>query len=32
LWHGGEAKRSRDEVLSMPEVDRDALIAFLRSL
>ena len=32
LWHAGEARRSRDEVLSMSEVDRDALIAFLRSL
>ena len=32
LWHAGEAKRSRDEVLSLSEADRDALIAFLRSL
>ena len=32
LWPGGEARRSRDEVLSMSDVDRDALVAFLRSL
>ena len=32
LWHGGEAERSRDAFRAMPEVDRDALIAFLNSL
>lgn len=32
LWHGGEAQASRDAVLSLPEQDRAALIAFLESL
>ena len=32
LWHGGEAQASRDAVLSLPNPDRDALIAFLESL
>jgi CxxC motif-containing protein (DUF1111 family) len=32
LWHGGEAQASRDAVLSLPEPDRAALIAFLESL
>jgi CxxC motif-containing protein (DUF1111 family) len=32
LWHGGEARAARDEVLAMPKVDRDALVAFLSSL
>ncbi|HVJ88865.1 MAG TPA: di-heme oxidoredictase family protein, partial [Labilithrix sp.] len=32
LWHGGEAARSRDQFVAMPEADRDALIAFLESL
>lgn len=32
LWHGGEAEHSRDAFLNMPEEERDALIAFLRSL
>ncbi|WP_171363856.1 di-heme oxidoreductase family protein [Ruegeria atlantica] len=32
LWHGGEAQTARDEVVSMPKTDRDALIRFLESL
>jgi CxxC motif-containing protein (DUF1111 family) len=32
LWHGGEAATARDRVAAMPAADRDALIAFLRSL
>ncbi|MCL4675355.1 MAG: thiol oxidoreductase, partial [Pararhodobacter sp.] len=32
LWHGGEAQRQRDAVVSMPPEDRAALIAFLESL
>ncbi|MDA7966305.1 di-heme oxidoredictase family protein [Ruegeria sp.] len=32
LWHGGEAQAARDQVVSMPKADRDALIRFLESL
>ncbi len=32
LWHGGEAKGARDKVVDMPAADRDALVAFLKSL
>ncbi len=32
LWHGGEAKAVRDAVIALPAADRDALIAFLKSL
>ncbi len=32
LWHGGEARRSRERFLSMSKLDRAALIAFLESL
>ena len=32
LWHGGEAQASRDAFREMPKAERDALIAFLRSL
>ncbi len=32
LWHGGEAQSARDQVVSMPKADRDALIRFLESL
>ena len=32
LWHGGEAEAARDAVIAMPREDRDALVAFLRSL
>ena len=32
LWHDGEAKIAREEVRAMRKSDREALIAFLRSL
>ena len=32
LWHGGEARAARKQVLAMAKADRDALIAFLESL
>ena len=32
LWHGGEAEASRQAVEQMSKVERDALIAFLKSL
>ena len=32
LWHGGEAQAARDRVVTLPTVDRDAIIAFLGSL
>ncbi len=32
LWHGGEAKTARDKVVMMSSADRDALVAFLKSL
>ncbi|MBU3682573.1 MAG: c-type cytochrome [Phycisphaerales bacterium] len=32
LWHGGEAQRSRDAFVAMPEEERRALLAFLASL
>lgn len=32
LWHGGEAASSRDAFKAMSKDDRDALIAFLKSL
>jgi CxxC motif-containing protein (DUF1111 family) len=32
LWHGGEAKRSREEFKQLPLSDRKALIKFLESL
>lgn len=32
LWHGGEAAPARDAVLDLPASDREALLAFLRSL
>ena len=32
LWHGGEAEASKEAFRTMPKADRDALIAFLRSL
>lgn len=32
LWHGGEAKKSRDRVLQFDQQQREALIAFLNSL
>ena len=32
LWHGGEAQASRDAFKTMPQLDRQALLAFLNSL
>lgn len=32
LWHGGEAETAKDRFRALPKADRDALIAFLRSL
>ena len=32
LWHGGEAKASRDKFAGLPKEDRKALLAFVRSL
>jgi len=32
LWHGGEADMAKDRFRALPKDDRDALIAFLRSL
>ena len=32
LWHGGEARQSRDRFMGMSKSDRDALLKFLRSL
>lgn len=32
LWHGGEAERAKEEFRMSPKRDRDALVAFLRSL
>jgi CxxC motif-containing protein (DUF1111 family) len=32
VWHGGEALAARDTFIAMPRADREALLAFLRSL
>ncbi|WP_437735633.1 di-heme oxidoredictase family protein [Sorangium sp. So ce1335] len=32
LWHGGEADAAKRRFMAMPREDRDALVAFLRSL
>lgn len=32
LWHGGEAQKSRDQVLKLSKANRQALVAFLHSL
>ena len=32
LWHGGEAATSRDQFAQLPQIDREALLAFVRSL
>lgn len=32
LWHGGEAEYSKQKFVKLPELDRDALIRFIRSL
>jgi hypothetical protein len=31
-WHGGEAEMAKDRFRALPKPDREALIAFLRSL
>lgn len=32
LWHGGEAQPVIDELMALPQADRDALVAFVMSL
>ena len=32
LWHGGEAQKAQEKVISMKSEERQALIAFLESL
>jgi CxxC motif-containing protein (DUF1111 family) len=32
LWHGGEAEQAKEKFRTLPKADRDALLAFLRSL
>jgi CxxC motif-containing protein (DUF1111 family) len=32
LWHGGEAKKSRDRFAAMKKEERDQLIAFVHAL
>jgi CxxC motif-containing protein (DUF1111 family) len=32
LWHDGEAATAKQAVLGMSKTERDALVAFLRSL
>jgi CxxC motif-containing protein (DUF1111 family) len=32
LWHGGEAQASRDAYITLQKLDREALLAFVRSL
>lgn len=32
LWHGGEAKKSRDQFIALPQSDKEALFRFLQSL
>jgi len=32
LWHGGEAEKAKERFRTLPKADRDALLAFLRSL
>jgi CxxC motif-containing protein (DUF1111 family) len=32
MWHGGEAQKSKDAFVKLSKTDRDAVIAFLRSL
>ncbi|MEX0759971.1 MAG: di-heme oxidoredictase family protein, partial [Tistlia sp.] len=32
LWHGGEAEAARQKVVALPAAEREALLAFLRSL
>ena len=32
LWHGGEAEAAKNRVMTLTAEDREALLAFLRSL
>jgi CxxC motif-containing protein (DUF1111 family) len=32
MWHGGEAERARQRFENLPKADREALLAFLKSL
>jgi CxxC motif-containing protein (DUF1111 family) len=32
LWHGGEARVSKDDYVALPDADKSALLAFLESL
>ena len=32
LWHGGEAKKARDQFATMKKEDREALISFVQAL
>ncbi len=32
IWHGGEAEKAKQFFVTLPKSDRDALVAFLRSL
>lgn len=32
LWHGGEADKSRQRFEALPKTDREAMLAFLKSL
>jgi CxxC motif-containing protein (DUF1111 family) len=32
MWHGGEAEAARQRFAALPRSDREALLAFLRSL
>ncbi|WP_370868619.1 di-heme oxidoredictase family protein [Undibacterium sp.] len=32
LWHGGEADKSRQRFENLSKADRDAVLAFLKSL
>ena len=32
LWHGGEAETAKEKFRTAPQAERDALIAFLKSL
>jgi CxxC motif-containing protein (DUF1111 family) len=32
MWHGGEAARARDRFAALPAAERQALLAFLKSL
>jgi CxxC motif-containing protein (DUF1111 family) len=32
LWHGGEAEATRQRVMKLSAGERDALVAFVRSL